>query len=130
MKNSLSKRQSDPNRRKLPREKDRFFQCLVALNVLGWFVFLGALLVFHDARPEFISGVQLFWGIEGRSQWSQTLSVYLVGLLSVCVLISVIVLIMKRHRNRRETDYYGINGYVLMFTAASSLVILYFEFNP
>ncbi|MGS2720536.1 hypothetical protein [Paraglaciecola aestuariivivens] len=130
MKNSAAKQGNDPNRRKLPREKDRFFQCLVALNVLGWFVFLGALLVFHDARPEFVSGVQAFWGIEGRQQWHQSLLGYLIGLLSLCVLISLIVLIMKRQRNRREQDYYGINGYVLMFTAASSLIILYFEFNP
>jgi hypothetical protein len=39
------------------------------------------------------------------------------------------VLFMKRRRNRREKDYFGINGYVLMMTAASSLVILYFEFS-
>lgn len=129
MKQSDSNQNSTPNRRKAPREQDRFFQSMVAINVLGWFVFIGALLVFHDARPEFVSGVQAFWGIEGREEWSKTLSIYLVGLLALCVLISVIVLIMKRHRNRREKDHFGINGYVLMLTAVSSLIILYFEFN-
>ncbi len=118
-----------PNRRTLPREDDRFFQCMVFINVLGWFVFIGALLVFHYARPEFVSGVQTFWGIEGRQEWSKTLTMYLVGLLSLCVIISVTVLIMKRMRNRRVKDYFGINGYVLMVTAVSSLIILYFEFT-
>ena len=117
------------NRRKSPREKDRFFQYMVFINVLGWFVFIGALLVFHDARPEFVSGVQAFWGIEGRQEWSKTLTLYLAGLLSLCVIISLTVLIMKRRRNRREKDYFGINGYVLMLTAISSLIILYFEFT-
>ena len=117
------------NRRKSPRENDKFFQCMVFINVLGWFVFIGALLVFHDARPEFVSGVQAFWGIEGRQEWSKTLTMYLVGLLSLCVVISVMVLVMKRRRNRRDKDYFGINGYVLMVTAVSSLIILYFEFT-
>jgi heme/copper-type cytochrome/quinol oxidase subunit 2 len=103
---------------------------MVGLNVLGWFSFLAALLVFHDARPELVTGVQAFWGIEGREEWSKTLSIYLVGFLVACVVISVIVLIMKRQRNRREKDHFGINGYVLMLAAASSLIILYFQFNP
>lgn len=118
------------DRRKSPRENDKLFQSMVAINVLGWFVFIAALLVFHDARPEFVSGVQAFWGVEGRSEWSETLSLYLVALLFTCVVISIVVLFLKRKRNRREKDYFGINGFVLMFTAISSLIILYFEFNP
>ena len=117
------------NRRKSPRENDRFFQCMLFVNVLGWFVFIGALIVFHDARPDFVSGVQAFWGIKGRQEWSETLTVYLVCLLLLCVIISVMVLVMKRRRNRRERDHYGFNGYVLMVTAALSLIFLYFEFT-
>jgi heme/copper-type cytochrome/quinol oxidase subunit 2 len=129
MKNLNQTTKQVQNRRKSPRENDTFFQCMVFINVLGWFVFIGALLVFHDARPEFVSGVQAFWGIEGRQEWSKTLTMYLVGLLSLCVIISVTVLVMKRRRNRRDKDYFGINGYVLMVTAVSSLIILYFEFT-
>jgi heme/copper-type cytochrome/quinol oxidase subunit 2 len=129
MKNLYTTSKKVQKRRKSPRENDKFFQCMVFINVLGWFVFIGALIVFHDARPEFVTGLQAFWGVEGRQEWSKTLTMYLVGLLSLCVIISVIVLFMKRRRNRREKDYFGINGYVLMMTAASSLVILYFEFS-
>jgi hypothetical protein len=39
---------------------------MVFITVLGCFVFIAALLVFHDSRPEFVSGVQGFLGIEGR----------------------------------------------------------------
>lgn len=126
-KNNQDGRHGGMNRRRQPREQDTLFKFLVVINVLGWFVFLVALIVFHYARPEFISGVQAFWGVSGRQHWSSSLSLYLVGLLLICVLISMLVLVLKRQRNRREHDYYGINGYVLMFTAASSLVILYFE---
>jgi hypothetical protein len=130
MKESQNTKPSKSNRRRLPREDDKFFQTMVLVNVLGWFVFIGALLVFHNARPEFVSGVQAFWGIQGRQDWSETLSIYLIGLLASCVVISFAVIIMKRQRNRRERDPFGINGYVLMITAVSSLVILYFQFNP
>ena len=129
MKNTKQTVKPIKNRRKSPRENDRFFQSMVFINVLGWFTFLGALLVFHDARPEFVSGVQAFWGIEGRQEWSQTLTIYLFGLLALCVVISVVVLIMKRRRNRRDKDHFGINGLVLMLTAASSLIILYFQYT-
>ena len=129
MKYTDPSQKSNSNRRKLPREGDRFFQYMIFINVLGWFVFIGALLVFHDARPEFVSGVQAFWGIEGRQGWSTTLTMYLIGLLTLCVIISVTVLVMKCRRNRRENDHFGINGYVLMVTAVSSLIILYFEFT-
>lgn len=128
-KNSYKDEKQVMNRRKQPRENDGMFKLLVTANVIGWLVFLAALLVFHYARPEFISGVQAFWGVTGRQEWSPALSLYLVSLLVVCVVISLLVLFLKRKRNRRENDYYGINGYVLMFAAISSLVILYFEFN-
>lgn len=117
------------NRRKHPRESDRLFRFLVGINVLGWLVFLSALVVFHYARPEFVSGLQAFWGITGRQEWAPILTLYLIGLLAICVVISLTVLFLKRRRNRREHDYYGINGYVLMFTALSSLIILYFQLN-
>ena len=129
MKNTEHTSKTVLNRRKSPRENDRFFQCMVFINVLGWFVFICALLVFHYARPEFVSGVQAFWGVEGRQEWSKTLTMYLVGLLLLCVIISVTVLIMKRRRNRRYKDHFGINGYVLMVAATLSLIILYFEYT-
>ena len=129
MKNSPSKSKLVKNRRKLPREKDRFYQIMVFFNVLGWLVFLGALLVFHNARPEFVSGMQTFWGLEGRQEWSKTLTMYLFALLSICLFIGVTVLFMKSRRSRREKDHFGVNGYVLMLTAVSSLIILYFEYT-
>ena len=94
---------------------------MVFITVLGCFAFIAALLVFHDSRPEFVSGVQGFLGIEGRQAWSKTLTICLVWLLSQCVIISVAVLIMKRRRNRREKDHFGINGYVLKSSAGGSL---------
>lgn len=109
------------NRRKVPREKDRLFKVMIGVNILGWLLFVAALIVFHYARPDLISGVQEFWGVDGREQWSQGLTGYLVILLCTCVLMSVAVLFLKRRRNRRKKDQFGIGGFVLLFIAAVSL---------
>jgi hypothetical protein len=117
------------NRRKTPIENDKLFQAMVGVNVVGWVVFVVALIVFHYARPEFVTGVQDFWGVTGRDQWSASLSTYLVSLLFGCVVLSLIVLIMKRKRTRRKNDNFGINGLILLIAASLSLAALYFEFN-
>lgn len=117
------------NRRKLPVVKDKLFKIMIGVNVVGWMVFIAALLVFHYARPEFISGAQDFWGITGREDWSVSLSFYLVSLLVGCVGLSLAVLLLKQRRTRRQNDYFGINGFVLLIVASISLTILYFEFN-
>jgi hypothetical protein len=117
------------NRRKQPLVQDRLFQIMIGVNVVGWIVFIAALLVFHYARPEFISGVQDFWGVTGREEWSISLSFYLISLLFGCVGLSLAVLLLKLRRTRRQNDYFGINGFVLLIVASISLTILYFKFN-
>ncbi|WP_158769730.1 hypothetical protein [Paraglaciecola sp. L1A13] len=117
------------NRRKTRIENDKLFQIMVGVNVFGWVVFVAALIVFHYARPEFITGAQEFWGVTGREQWSASLSTYLVGLLFACVGLSLAVLILKRKRTRRKSDNFGLSGFVLLLVALVSLSILYFEFN-
>jgi hypothetical protein len=102
---------------------------MVGVNVFGWVVFVAALIVFHYARPEFITGAQEFWGVTVREQWSSSLSTYLVGLLFACVGLSLAVLILKRKRTRRKSDNFGVSGFILLLVALVSLFILYFEFN-
>ncbi|WP_339768918.1 hypothetical protein [uncultured Paraglaciecola sp.] len=117
------------NRRKTRIENDKLFQIMVGVNVFGWVVFVAALIVFHYARPEFITGAQEFWGVTVREQWSSSLSTYLVGLLFACVGLSLAVLILKRKRTRRKSDNFGVSGFILLLVALVSLFILYFEFN-
>ncbi|WP_166424318.1 hypothetical protein [Paraglaciecola sp. 20A4] len=117
------------NRRKTRIENDKLFQIMVGFNVFGWVVFVAALIVFHYARPEFITGAQEFWGVTVREQWSSSLSTYLVGLLFACVGLSLAVLILKRKRTRRKSDNFGVSGFILLLVALVSLSILYFEFN-
>ncbi|GAB5382253.1 MAG: hypothetical protein Alis3KO_37120 [Aliiglaciecola sp.] len=110
------------NRRKTPRSHDRFYQIVLGLNIFAWVVFVAALIVFHYARPELISGVQEYWGVEGRQDWSRSLSVYLLILLALCTLMSLLVLILRRFRTRRQNDYFGINVVILLAISITVLI--------
>ncbi len=117
------------NRRKTPRDDDIFYRIVSAVNIISWLCFIAALVVFHYARPELISGVQEFWGVEGRKNWSHTLSFYLLALLALCTLLGVVSLLLKRMRNRRENDFIGVNLGILLVVAVSSLLWIYSEIN-
>ena len=113
------------DRRQTKEIDDTLFRVMVGCNVIGWIVFVAAMMVFHYARPEFISGVQQFWGIEGREHWESSLSAVLVMLLSVCVFFSLATLILKRRRARRKFDSVGVNLILLTTIASVSLVGIY-----
>jgi hypothetical protein len=104
---------------------DTLFRVMIACNVIGWIVFVAALMVFHYARPEFISGVQQFWGIEGRDHWESSLRNVLTILLGVCVIFSLMTLFLKRKRARRKFDSLGINLILLTTIASISLVSIF-----
>ena len=113
------------DRRKMPRRQDAFYKLVQGLNIFAWVVFVAALIVFHYARPELISGLQQFWGVEGRSEWSESLSIYLFVLLGICLSLAGAVIILKRQRNRRKEDFLGINAFLLLFiTGAISFWII------
>ena len=92
------------DRRRIPKHEDVIYRIVVAGNVLLWLVFLGALTVFHYARPEQISGVQRFWGIAGREEWHPGLTMWLLSLLAISTLLSTILIVMHTHRNRRKHE--------------------------
>ena len=71
------------DRRKKSREKDTYYQVVITLNSLVWLALVVCLLLFHFARPEMVSGVQQFWGIDGRTSWSPEYMNALIRLLQV-----------------------------------------------
>jgi glucan phosphoethanolaminetransferase (alkaline phosphatase superfamily) len=112
----------DKNRRKTPRSHDKFYQIVLGLNIVAWVVFVAALVVFHYARPELISGVQEYWGVVGRQDWAKSLSFYLLLLLGLCTILSLALLFLRKLRTRRQSDYFGINVVILLVITVTVLV--------
>jgi len=113
------------DRRLKKRADDPFFRIVVILNLCAWVSLFVALILFHFARPEFISGVQKYWGIEGRVYWSKEHVESLLTVLKICLGLSLVSSIMRIRRNRRSDDNFGVNLFILLSITAISLVTLY-----
>ena len=112
------------DRRTKPRSQDGFYQLVVSVNFIAWLLLVAALIIFHFARPEFISGVQSYWGIEGREQWSQYYVDSLMTMLKICLATSLITIFLRARRNRRRGDNFGVNLFILTGISVLSLFTL------
>lgn len=116
------------NRRSKPRTRDVFYRCVVGINVLAWSLLVVAFMVFHLARPDFIAGVQRYWGIAGNTQWSWPhLEVFFL-LVQSALVMSLLTLLLSIRRNRRRNDDFGVNVYVLMGIGLVTLAVLVLSF--
>lgn len=114
-----------PERRVINRKNDRLYRIVVGLNVIAWVLLMGALILLHYARPEFITGLQNYWGIEGREIWSEDHVDNLLILLQICLLTTIITIVLRSKRNRRKSDRFGINVMILLIISIASLVTIY-----
>lgn len=118
-------RAEKPERRVKKRSQDPFFRIVVILNLSAWLSLFIALVLFHFARPEFISGVQKYWGIEGRIYWSKEHVSSLLTMLQICLAFGLVSTFMRSRRNRRKSDHFGVNLFVLLAISSISMLTLY-----
>lgn len=111
-------------RRSTPRSQTPFYKFMLALNIVGWVGMVVVLVLFHYARPDFISGVQQYWGIEGDTTWSESHLSAMTIMLQVCLFVTLVSIIMRARRNRRRSDSFGINLFILLAIAGISLITL------
>jgi hypothetical protein len=97
---------------------------MIGVNILAWISMVVVLVLFHYARPELITGLQEYWGIEGDTSWSEEHLSAMTIMLQVCVVLSLISIVMRAKRNRRKTDSFGVNLFILFAIAVISLITL------
>lgn len=115
------------DRRITPKRDDLLYRTAVWMNIVLWLLFLAAMVVLHYARPDFIAGVQRFWGIPGREVWQNSLLFWLCFLLVVCVLLSVLLLYLEKLRSRRKQDFFALNIFFVFFFASIGLLWILLE---
>lgn len=111
-------------RRSVDRAQTPFFKVVIGINILAWVSMVAVLVLFHYARPEFITGLQKYWGIEGDTSWSESHLSAMTIMLQVCVVLSLVSIVMRAKRNRRKTDSFGVNLFILIAIALISLITL------
>lgn len=121
---TLSQRKSGIERRRLPPEQDWLFRSLIAGSIVGWLLFVAAMLLFHYARPELQTGFMQALGINTEQGWHHSLTGWLLLTLVVTVLLSLVALLVRGRRSRRRNDGLWLNLMLLALLSASSLVWL------
>lgn len=114
-----------PDRRSKPKEKDRLVIITLIGNVLVWCMFVIAMILFHIGKPELVTGVQKFWGVEGREHWLSAQLFWLTALLTLCITLSVILLFLRKLRSRRKNESIAANLVFLALIAGAFLVWVY-----
>jgi hypothetical protein len=112
------------DRRKTPPSDTLFYKVMLGLNVLAWAGLVVVLILFHYARPEFITGVQQYWGVKGVTTWTMSYVDAMVVLLRVCLTLSLVSIVMRARRSRRKNDSFGVNLIILTIIVAMSLITL------
>lgn len=112
-------------RRKKQRGKDIFFIIVVGLNIISWALLVTALFFLHYARPEFITGVQKYWGVEGREYWSEEHLSHLLTFLQFCLVTTLVSIVLRTRRTRRKSDHFGYNLIALLLISIISLLTIY-----
>ena len=112
------------DRRKTPHGDTLFYKIMLGLNIAAWAGLVVVLILFHYARPEFITGVQQYWGVEGDNTWTMSYVDAMVVLLRICLVLSLISTVMRARRSRRKNDSFGINLIILTIIVATSLITL------
>jgi hypothetical protein len=117
-------KRSGRDRRVIPRAEDMLYRIAIGLNVLAWILLVGALVMFHFARPELVIGLHDYLGIESRTEWSDTHVIGLNALLKSCLVLTLVSMVLNQRRSRRQADRTGINLFILVAVVVISLLTL------
>jgi|TARA_Y100001937_G_scaffold32313_1_gene46201 uncharacterized membrane protein len=97
------------------------------LAVLGWLLFLVAMIIAHYAKPEMDTGLVRYWGIEIRDEWHPMLTDLLQYFLTFAALLSGLSLALNRLRLRRRSDHLHFNIVLLLISCLSLLLYLFWH---
>lgn len=119
-----------PNKHFVERRRGKFSQdplvrLVTVFNIAAWLALMIALFTLHYARPDYVTGVQKYWQLEGRVHWSAEHLSWVLQALQVCLGFTLISLYLRSKRTRRKRDYYGINLLVLLVLALFSMITIY-----
>jgi len=98
------------------------------LAVVGWLLFIVALVISFYAAPEIEYGFIKFHGVEVRKVWQPQLTLYLYAVLWFNALASIVSIVINHYRTRRVNDINTNFNLVLLFLISIAWsVYIYFD---
>lgn len=95
---------------------------LYGFSILGWLLILASLVLFHYARPEFKSGLDVHWGLVARETWDKALADWLFYCSSAVCFLSLLSLAVNAKFQRRKTDRYWPSLVMLLLSSLVGIV--------
>ncbi len=126
--NKDDKHWNGADRRQLPAKQDTLYRILSIGVILGWCLFVIAMLVFHYARPEIAPGFFDYRNVDSRDFWDAPMTMLLLILLGCCFVLSAVALMIRAKRARRRNDGLWLNLFFLFIVTLASLLWLIWEF--
>lgn len=117
----MAKEWDGVDRRTTSKKHDFLYRLSRVGSILSWIFFVSGLVVFHYARPERISGVQRYWGVTGREEWNDVLLPWLYALFTLCTVFSILMLMLRKYRSRRENENWA-SGLLFLVVVASAFI--------
>ncbi|MBC3764311.1 hypothetical protein H8B19_00335 [Neptunicella marina] len=105
--------------------RDFLYRAMVGINIFAWLIFVIVMCMFHFARPELETGFGRFLNVYSRTSWNSYLVNWMFLLLCGCVLLSTLVILIRKRRARRRTDGVWANVFFLVITSVISLIYLW-----
>lgn len=104
--------------------KDIWTYAIRALAILGWILFIFALMVSYYAAPDKDYGLLRYHNIEIRKFWLTPLTGYLYIVLWLSALCSYFCLILEKYRSRRKNDSKHFNMILLLCVTIAWVVYI------
>ncbi|WP_262340059.1 hypothetical protein [Idiomarina sp. OT37-5b] len=98
------------------------------LSIVGWCIFVAALIVYHYARPEHETLLTEIFGVDVRTHWHITLGDLFIILLLFGLLISLITFTINLMLFSRHRQHIWINNLILIFTLLGGIALYLFGF--
>lgn len=99
---------------------------LAAMTLVGWGVFVWAMLVFHHARPEMKTLLTRLYELDLRTWWLMPERLQLWWLLVFCCLVSLASLLLNRYLVVHRQGRYLFSLLLLLSVSLACLLVLYF----
>ncbi|PAJ73652.1 hypothetical protein CJF42_14645 [Pseudoalteromonas sp. NBT06-2] len=109
---------------KRSNKPDLLLKFVFGLNILSWFIFIAALVMFHFARPEIEYGIVRYFGLSVRKAWLSNPKDILLFLLYTCSFISILAMVIGRVRNRRRHDAQRYNLFMLLLVCIGFILVM------
>mgnify|MGYP000262086874 CR=1 FL=1 len=83
--------------------------------LIGWVLFVLALVISHFSAPEPSYGIARYYQVVENDKWLKPLSGYLYIILWSAAFISYLAIVINHYRSRRNDDFAFFNLFLLLF---------------